>query len=242
MTILNVEKKIFTPTRQFNVNVECLTDQYQPITTGKIICILNRNILIDIKEVKSGLVNFNIAIPDYLEQGNEYTLRFSYSGSKESQAKSVSALVLFNKQYEQKIQAEIVAEDYHCRREETVEFKSYLKVPDDVEIRGKAVLKLDDQSIAHTVIEDNRADFEFTIPNMILDEHVLLWKYGTNVGIFVETSILKLDPRIPVIEVEYYENNGVSEEIREILKQHGGDTKNDVNSKNSITDRIRKFF
>lgn len=243
MTIINVEKQIFTQKRNFDVSVECLTDDSRPITTGKLICILNRNILLDIKEVKDSIVEFNLSIPEYLEKGNEYTLRFSYSGSVQAPPKTTSALLLFNKIYEQRIDAEVIVEDYYCKREDTVQFKSYIKVPSDVEIRGKAVLKLDEQSIGHTAINDNWAYFEFTIPNMILDEHTLLWKYGTNEGIFINTSVLTLEPRIPVVSREYHENNGVTDEIRETLKQpQSNDETVVMNSKDSFADKIRKLF
>lgn len=243
MTIINVENPIFTPTREFKVNVECLTNDSQPITTGRIACILNRNILIDIKEVRRGIVEFNIKIPDYLEQGNEYLLRFSYSGSTQSEQKTESVLLLFNKNYEQRIKAEIMVEDYHCKREETVIFKSYIRTQNNIQLTGKAVLKLDEQSICHTEIVNNRADFEFTIPGMILDEHTLLWKYGTNEGIFVNTSTLQLEPRVPEVEREYHEDKRVSDEIRQILKQPAKNYKREEkSSSNSFTDKIRKLF
>lgn len=243
MTIINVKNPIFTPTRSFKVGVECLTDELKPITTGRMACILNRNILLDIKEVKEGFVEFELSIPDYLEQGNEYLLRFSYSGSTQSRQKTASVLLLFNKRYEQKIDAEIIVEDYYCKREETVTFKSYIKVPGNIQLRGKAVLKLDEQSICHTEIKDNRADFKFTIPRMILDEHTLLWKYGTNEGIFVNTSTLKLEPRVPSIETEFHEYKGVSDEIRQKLKEAPTtNQKIEDTSKGSFADKIRKLF
>ncbi|MBR0471898.1 MAG: hypothetical protein IJI98_04290 [Methanosphaera sp.] len=244
MTIINVENPIFTPTREFNINIECLTDNLKPVTTGRIACILNKNILLDIKEVTSGTVKFNIKLPDYIEPENEYMLRFSYSGSIQAEQKTKSVLLLFNKSYEQKINAEIIVDDYYCKREETVLFKSYIKVQDNVQLRGKAVLKLDEQSLSHTEIVDNRADFEVKIPNMILDEHTLLWKYGTNEGIFVNTSTLQLEPRTSPVEVEYHENKGVSDEIREILreKKENSQEKHETASETSFTDKIRKLF
>ena len=91
---------------------------------------------------------------------------------------------------------------------------------------------------------DNRADFEVKIPNMILDEHTLLWKYGTNEGIFVNTSTLQLEPRTSPVEVEYHENKGVSDEIREILreKKENSQEKHETASETSFTDKIRKLF
>lgn len=240
MTIINVENPLFTPRREFNVKVECLSDDLQPVNTGRMACILNRNILLDIKQVENGSVEFNIKIPEYLEQGNEYMLRFSYSGSLQADSKTKSALLLFNKQYEQRINAEIIVDDYYCKREERVVFKSYIEVEDNVQLRGKAVLKLDEQSIAHTEIKDNRADFEVTIPGMILDEHTLLWKYGTNEGIYVTTSTLQLEPRVPILQTDYHEDEGVSNEIRQILKNPP--LKEEDKSENSFTDKIRKLF
>lgn len=241
MTIINVEKIIFTPTRKFNVIAECLTDDLKPITTGKIICIMNKNILIDIKEVRNSKVNFEINIPEYLEQGNEYLLRFSYSGSEQSEAKTVTSIILFNKKYEQIIQAEIIVDDYYAKRGDTVHFTSYIKTENDIPVSGKAVLKMDEQTIGNTRINDNKADFEFTIPGMILNEHTLLWKYGTNKGIFVTTSLLQLEPKITVDKIEYYPDNGTSDEIRKILKQTPA-SKEKGNTKTSFKDKLRKIF
>lgn len=243
MTIINVENPLFTETREFKVKVQCLTDDLQPITFGRLLCIFNRNTLMDIKEVKNEFVEFDIKIPDNFEQENEYTLRFSYSGSTQAPEKSKSILLLFNKNYDQRISAEIIVDDYYCKRGETVQFKSHIEAQDNLKLRGKAVLKLDEQSIGHTEITDNCAEFEFTIPDMISNEHTLLWKYGTNEGLFVTTSMLELEPKTPVIQKEYHENKGVSDEIRQILAQPQLKTENtDIQSNNSFTDKIRKLF
>lgn len=217
MTILNVDKPIFTSTRDLIVEVECLTDQLQAVTTGKIVCILNNNLLLDIKEVKNKIVTFNIHIPDNFERGSEMLLRFLYSGSYQTDKCAVSTILLFDRTYEQEINAEIIAEDYYCNRKETVKFKSYIKTEDDIEISGKAVLKLDSISLGVSRIINNEVVIEARIPSMILNEHVLLWKYGTNKGLFINSSMLYLSPIIEEISSQYYRNMGVSEQIREFL-------------------------
>ncbi len=237
MTVLKVENPIITSTNNVKVLVQCLTDELKPVTGGRMACILNTNKLLDILEVKDGKVEFNIKLP---EQENEYALRFTYSGSIQSDEKAISTVILYNKSHEQKIDAKLIVEDYYCKRGEEVEFKSYIQVPDGIEVKGKAVLKLDGRSIAHAEIIDNKATFNFVIPAMILDDHTLFWKYGTDKGVFINSSILYLEPRVGVESKEYHPNKGVSDEIRQILKQSDDTGEND--SKKSLGEKIRKLF
>lgn len=75
---------------------------------------------------------------------------------------------------------------------------------------------------------------------MILDEHVMSWKYVTNQGIFSTSSVLYLSPKTPVVSTEYYENKGVTNEVRELLKE--SDIETNSKSKNNFFNKIKQVF
>lgn len=76
---------------------------------------------------------------------------------------------------------------------------------------------------------------------MILDEHVMLWMYMTNHGIFAASSMLHLLPRIPVVSKEYYEDKGVTRQIRDVLKEDDIDNKA-VSDDDTLVSRVKKIF
>jgi hypothetical protein len=145
---------------------------------------MNNNILLDIQEVTTGKNIFIFNSSDIFESNKEQVLRFEYSGSYQAEKKSVSTIVSFNNIDNQKIEAEIVADDYYAKRGEKYKFTSYLDTADEILIEGKAILKMDNKTLYQTEIIDNKAEIEHEITNMILDEHVMSWKYETNQGPF----------------------------------------------------------
>lgn len=241
MTIIKVEKQIYTKDGNVNIVSECLTDDLRPVTSGKIACILNANLLVDIQEVTTGKNTFTFNISGHLQKNKEHLLRLEYSGSIQAEKKSVSSVILYDKKYDQSIDAQVVAQDYFTKRNETFNFTSKINVPDEVIIEGKAVLKLNNKTIAQTQIVDNKAQIEFKVPNMILDEHVMLWMYMTNHGIFATSSMLHLLPRIPVVSKEYYEDKGVTRQIRDVLKEDDIDKKA-VSDDDTLVSRVKKIF
>ena len=85
-----------------------------------------------------------------------------------------------------------------------------------------------------------KAEIEYEITNMILDEHVMSWKYETNQGTFSTSSVLYLSPKTSVVSTEYYENKGVTNEVRNILKDNNIETDN--KSENKFFNRIKQIF
>lgn len=219
---------------------ECLSNDLKPVTSGKLACIMNNNILMDIQEVTSGKNTFNFSMSEIFEDSNEKVLRFEYSGSYQAEKKSVSTILSTDKKDNQKIKAEIVADDYYANRLEKFIFTSYLNTVDELLVEGKAILKMDNKTINQTEIVDNKAEIEYEITNMILDEHVMSWKYETNFGSFSTSSVLYLSPKTPVISTEYYEDTGVTNEVRELLKEHNIKTSN--KSKNNVFNKIKQIF
>ena len=240
MTIIKLEKQLYTKDGNVNIVSECLTDDLSPVTSGKIACILNANLLVDIQEVTTGKNTFSFNISGHLQKNREHLLRLEYSGSAQSEKKAVSSVILYDKKYDQSIEAEVVADDYVTKRNETFNFTSQINVPDEVLLEGKAVLKLNNKTIGQTEIVDNKAQIEFKVPGMILDEHVMLWVYMTNHGTFATSSMLHLLPRIPVVSMEYHEDRGITKEIRNILKQ---DAKDETSAgDDNLVSRVRKIF
>ena len=239
MTLIKLKKEI---TSEGNIKIvsESLTSDLKPITFGKLACIMNNNILLDIQEVTDGKNTFIFNPDDIFENSNEQVLRFEYSGSYQAEKKSVSTILFFDKIDNQKIDAEIVANDYFADRGETFKFISYLNTADELLIEGKAILKMDNKTIDQTEIIDNKAEIEYTITNMILDEHVMSWKYETNQGSFSTSSVLYLSPKTPVVSTEYFENKGVTSEVREILKESNMNTH--IESENRLFNKIKKIF
>lgn len=240
MTIIRVEKEIYTTDGNVSVAAECLTDDLGMVTSGKIACILNSNLLVDIQEVTNGKNTFNFNISGHLQKNREHMLRLHYSGSTQADRKTVSSVIFFDKKYTQNIEAEVIAEDYCTDRNKTFKFTSHISLPDETPVEGKAVLKLNNKTLDQTDIVDNGAEIEFKVPNMILDEHVMFWIYLTNHGTYAASSILHLSPRIPVVSMEYHENRGVSDNIRQILKDSGEDSTSD--SENTIIGKVKKIF
>lgn len=241
MTIIKVEKQLYTKDGNVNIVSECLTDDLRPVTSGKIACILNANLLVDIQEVTIGKNTFSFNISDHLQKNREHLLRLEYSGSVQARKKAVSSVLFYDKKYDQSIEAEVVAEDYFANRNETFNFTSKINVPDEVVIDGKAVLKLNNKTIGQTEIVDKQAQIEFKVPNMILDENVMLWVYMTNHGSFATSSMLHLMPRIPVVSMEYYEDKGVSRQIRDVLKQKSSNKKAAPDD-DTLVSRVKKIF
>ena len=240
MTLIKLKKEVITSSNKLKIVSESLTDDLKFITSGKLACIMNNNILLDIQEVTTGKNTFIFNISDIFENNNEQVLRFEYSGSYQSEKTSVSTIIFNYKTDYQKIKANIVADDYFAKRNEKYKFTSYLNTVDELIIEGKAILKMDNKTIDKTEIIDNKAEIEYEITNMILDEHVMSWKYETNQGTFSTSSVLYLSPKTSVVSTEYYENKGVTNEVRNILKDNNIETDN--KSENKFFNRIKQIF
>jgi hypothetical protein len=239
LTLIKLKKEIIS-TDTVEIISESLTDDLKPITFGKLACIMNNNILLDIQEVTTGKNIFIFNSSDIFESNKEQVLRFEYSGSYQAEKKSVSTIVSFNNIDNQKIEAEIVADDYYAKRGEKYKFTSYLDTADEILIEGKAILKMDNKTLYQTEIIDNKAEIEHEITNMILDEHVMSWKYETNQGTFSTSSVLYLSPKTSVVSTEYYENKGVTNEVRELL--NGNNIKTNTKSEKNFFNKIKQMF
>ena len=240
LTLIELKKEMLTSEDNIRIVSECFTNDLKPITSGKLACIMNNNILLDIQEVTTGKNTFNFSISKIFENINEQVLRFEYSGSYQAEKKSVSTIIFADKKDNQRINAEIVADDYFANRGDKFKFTSYLNTENEMPIEGKAILKMDNKTIDQTEILDNKAEIEFEITNMILDEHVISWKYETNQGTFTTSSVLYLSPKTSVLSTEYYENNGVTNEVREILQKDN--IKTNSKSGNNFFNKIKRVF
>lgn len=239
MTVIKLIKEI-TSHDTVKIISESFTDDLKPITFGKLACIMDNNILVDIQEVTTGKNTFSFDVSDIFENNKEHVLRFEYSGSYQAEKKSVSTIISVNKTDNQKIKAKIVADDYFADRGVKFKFTSYLDTVDEILIEGKAVLKMDNKTINQTEIVDNKAEIEHEITNMILDEHVMSWKYETNQGTFSTSSVLYLSPKTSVLSTEYYENNGVTDEVRKLLNEDNIKTNN--KSEKNFFNKIKQMF
>ncbi len=234
MTIINVENPIFTFKREINIQVECLTDELLPVTTGKL-ALLYHNVIIDIQEVKSGIVDFQFKLPKYFQSRKEYSLKIIYTGSTQAQKHITPVILVTDKVFEGTVETEVIVDDYHSRREDTIHYTARLQSPQHHIYEGKAVIKINDKTIDTRIITENTVECDYKIPSFKLNSHVLYTKFVTNHGIFTASSILHLKHNFEILSTYYHENHKITNQIRQQLKKP-------YIQENTLADRIRKLF
>ena len=234
MTIINVENPIFTFKREVNIQVECLTDELLPVTTGKL-ALLYHNVIIDIQEVKSGMVDFQFELPKYFKSRKEYSLKIIYTGSTQAQKHITPVILVTDKLFEGKVETEVIVDDYYSTREDTIHYTARLQSPQHHIYEGKAVIKINDKAIDTLKITENTVECNYKIPTFKLNSHVLYTKFVTNQGIFTASSILHLKHKFEILSTHYHEDKKITNQIRQQLKKP-------YSQENALSDKNKKLL
>lgn len=88
----------------------------------------------------------------------------------------------------------------------------------DLDIFGKSVIKFDGKSMAHPPIIDGKSEYEFVV-SMVTNAHPILWILNTNYGLYATSCVINFKPGRSYLSTEYFENNGMTDKIRKILKE-----------------------
>lgn len=88
----------------------------------------------------------------------------------------------------------------------------------NMDVHGKSVIKFNGKSLAHPPIVDGKSEYEFVV-NMVTNAHPILWILNTNYGLYATSCVINFKPGKSYLSTEYFENKGMTDKIRKILKE-----------------------
>ncbi|MDO5851255.1 MAG: hypothetical protein Q4Q23_02060 [Methanobacteriaceae archaeon] len=215
MTQIKMDNYKGKPGEIIKIQISLSDDNKKVIDNGKIMVTLDTK-GIGVCKVNNSKAEMTYKIPDITGQ---HVLLAWYSGD----IKVATASILTIESEDQKdnlIKSHVKMDDYYAKRGDIITISAELVTENNIQVDGTAIFKLNGSTEGSFDVKNNKTQFDFKIPNMVMEIPFFLFvKFNIPIECtnYAVASVLILEPKLDIISVTYPEKEIITPKIRKIL-------------------------